>query len=252
MTHPQPIGIGTVIGTYATIEIPYSPPGSVPRPWFCTGCGVGVAKNVPLCGACHRLEAAKERKRHVASALERIPERFAWTADPESPFWAKRCKAPKARALALEVALRSTFTGAVFVGDSGRGKSSLAALVFRTLLERARRDEASAELQLLARGAFWVDGYELAQARAQHARNAGEASKVRQAKRAGLLVIDEIAPRDTWGDATIADVINERWRRSRPTIATTFADADMLAQRFGDGIARKLLEGAAVIRMGEP
>jgi DNA replication protein DnaC len=119
--------------------------------------------------------------------------------------------------------------------DAGIGKTVLA-----TAILRAHNDRGTP-------GAF-VDAYELATARGR-ARLGDEAGVVDRAMRAPVLVIDDLLAKSGPHDAA-PDVVHVRHAKMLKTIVTLGFSRDDVKARLGDGIARRIFEGALVIEMG--
>jgi hypothetical protein len=48
----------------------------------------------------------------------------------------------------------------------------------------------------------------------------------------------------------VEQIVRHRHHAERPTIYTTPHSADVLAAKYGDGVARRIFEGAVVINLG--
>jgi DNA replication protein DnaC len=79
-------------------------------------------------------------------------------------------------------------------------------------------------------------------ARAQHGLGQGEPTEVERALSAHLLVLDDLGSERNTATNAVPDVIFERAYAGRPTWVTTWMTAEQVAQRYGDGIARRLWE----------
>ena len=90
----------------------------------------------------------------------------------------------------------------------------------------------------------------MSRAAALHRLGADEPRIIATARYAADVLLDEL------GAGTLVDpiegIIARRHADHRPTIITTPYDADDLARRYGDGIARRVYERACVIRLGGP
>jgi hypothetical protein len=86
---------------------------------------------------------------------------------------------------------------------------------------------------------------ELARARAQHRLGDGEAPVIEKAVSAKLLVLDELGA-EVGRDSATAEVLHRRHERDRDTIWTSPFTLSDLAKKYGEGIARRLVEGTVV------
>jgi DNA replication protein DnaC len=125
----------------------------------------------------------------------------------------------------------------VLTGPAGVGKT-----VLGTCLLRAMSTTRGAT-------ASFVDAYMLGSARAQHELGAGEAPAVASAMRMPLLLLDDLGGDRPTVQSPIADVIFERHQRMRSTIVTTGFDLEAIRAKYGDGVARRVFEGAVVIAL---
>jgi DNA replication protein DnaC len=69
---------------------------------------------------------------------------------------------------------------------------------------------------------------------------------VRSAKTTPLLVIDDLGTES--GDVgTVVEVVLSRYDDDLPTWVTTWLSKDLIASRYGDGFARRLLQEVDII-----
>lgn len=137
-------------------------------------------------------------------------------------------------------------------GPPGSWKTSAVAAIVDRLLASADTDIADLDheglLELtprleLAAGIAWTTGTELVQAVRQHPLGAGPAPLVRRAKEATFLVIDELGPQATADSAqTVLEVVDARYSKGRPTIATTGMSPQEFQRAHGGGLWRRLVE----------
>lgn len=139
----------------------------------------------------------------------------------------------------------------ILAGLAGSGKTSLGVAMLRAAFERAVANVAdSYDVERAGRMRF-VHAFRLGVARIQHRAGDGEAEEVRDAMRAPLILLDDVgSERDTANNA-LPDVIFERHAEGRATWMTTGLTVSQLKARYGDGIARRMLERATVIKVGE-
>ena len=201
-----------------------------------SGCGERVLREAALCEACDE-ERRVVQDQHDRLVAMRIPSRLRWATfgAPELPV---RVKYPGA----IEQARAAAHAGIdriVLQGRAGAGKSVLAVCILRQIAREVGR-YCSAK---------FFDGYEIAVARTKSPLGA-EAEGVAQAIRAEVLVFDEVGSgKITAHDAT-PDVVFRRHAEQRPTIYTTPFSVDEIAEKYGDGICRRIFERATVIRVG--
>lgn len=96
---------------------------------------------------------------------------------------------------------------------------------------------------------LFVSAIDLGVARA-HERLGREAPLVERAMGAPLLVLDDLGAEQLTALSAVGDVIHKRHAGMMPTIISTGFAEQGIAARYGDGIARRVFEGAVVIRVG--
>lgn len=176
---------------------------------------------------------------------ERIRDRMpAFVRDAKTGDLERRIRhdALRERARAWRVGGR----GMLFVGPTGVGKSSAAALVFRRALGTGWRDGGMA--WDFAQGLRWFSAAALSQARREHPLGHGEAPELVRAEYATLLVIDDAGwDRDP---LAVSDVLAARYERQKPTIITSGQTVEELERHYGAAVLRRFTEvggGAATI-----
>lgn len=199
--------------------------------WLECSCGK-LTSRVP-CWECaeHERELA-DRRAAEASAESSIPKRFAW-ARLDAPELRVRVKGASPLETLAERILRGA--NAIVAGPSGTGKTSLAVACLR---ERGRRG-------------LYVPAIRLATARRQHSLGDGEAGLVERAARASVLLIDDLGTEADERSSAVIDVVFERHDAERPTWITTGLSSREIGKRYGSGFLRRLLDGAAIVRLGE-
>lgn len=196
------------------------------REEFCDKCG-----RYPVRPPVDHTKAFLEGDR--MAARRRIPEAFA-DAHLDAEWLAKLIGVD-----VIERAKGAGFQRAAFIGPPGAGKTSLAAAMFRSAIDRTKRP----------RWYRWTSGHALAKARVS-ASLGDEAPLVQQALDADLLVIDELGGEEPRHATSVSEVIYERHAENRPTWITTGVSPKVIADRYGGGIARRVFEGAEVFRLG--
>lgn len=190
----------------------------------CTDCGAG--NNRPgLCDRCadRRRERRQEEKRQLASIPPRYRDASEHLAD----------RVADQRAISLVETALDHHTVVLLLGVAGAGKSTLAA----HMLTRAAK---------AGRSVWWSPALKLAQARAE-ARLGTEPEDVRRAIRADVVVVDDLGQEavSTW--SAVVDVIHGRHDAGRPLVVTTGLQKRALAERYGGGTGRRLMERALSI-----
>jgi DNA replication protein DnaC len=129
---------------------------------------------------------------------------------------------------------------ATLLGPAAAGKTSLAVAI------------AHAWARVHARPAVFLAAVDLGVARQQHGLGDGDPRIVRDAMNAPLLVLDDLGQEAEFGSPVVAHVIQHRYDRVRPTIATSGLTVEQLVSRYGAGVARRLIEtagGAVVLQL---
>lgn len=160
-----------------------------------------------------------------------IPPTFQW-ATLDAPELRRRVLRERAIAEARAALASGSL---LFVGPSGSGKTSLACALVRAW-------DATRPRRL---GVF-MPAWKLGVARAHHGLGQGEASEVERAMTTRLLLLDDLGSERNTAINAVPDVIFARALAGLPTWVTTWMTAAAVAQRYGDGIARRLHEAGQV------
>jgi DNA replication protein DnaC len=139
-----------------------------------------------------------------------------------------------ARAIAEGRAVLASGGSLLVVGPSS-GKTSLACALLRAW-------DAAHPRRL---GVF-MSAWKLGIARAHHGLGQGEAPDVERAMTTRLLVLDDLGSERSIATNAVPNVIFARALAGLPTWVTTWMTAAEVAQRYGDGIARRLHEAGQV------
>lgn len=198
-------------------------------------CGREVPTRGTLCSQCGERELAELREMHIAPARRTLP---TW---PHARFGHPGFR-PDPRLLEVAKGWRmSSGTGLTLIGPTGRQKSTLAVALCVDRMDRAR----SAEEVRLAGGIRYVLASELDKARAEHALGRDEAPLIRAAKRATLLVLDDLGKEKTKGEV-ITHVLEKRYALGLPNLITSELTIERLGERYGLSDRRRVAERVIV------
>lgn len=218
------------------------------------GCGEEVPTRGAWCPGCAEKSLETVANMRLEAARESIsPEGARDWCTPGNAAYAKATK--KALALLARVGdkthaavMRELFTGAqwsprigniLLLGPTGIGKSKILAAMGLALIATARRSRDPAALDFAA-GVTWVSGLELARERARHPLGGEDPPLVRRAKRASLLLIDEIGfEEDRLDPHAVRDVLRYRYEpQQRFVIVASGATRAQLDDRYGEPTVR--------------
>ncbi len=212
-----------------------------PEPkWLKCECGA-LSARVP-CWDCDRAAMAKaDAARERALSAATIPRHFAWASSgaPEllERVALRRPNGDRAVQQREYIDVIDRVLGAhrvIFAGPSGSGKSSL----------------ACAALRLRIPHGLWLSALKLGTARIQHSAGDGEAALVERAMTVPLLLLDEVGGETKTSTNAVRDVLFARHDSDLPTWITTGFTSTQLAEMYGDGALRRIIEGAYVVRLG--
>lgn len=190
-------------------------------------------------------EAAVERRRREARRAweAALPITYQWSR-LDHPLLPSRVK------LERLPSNPPTDRRVVFFGDAGVGKTSLAVALLRVQVESViettsfDRDE---DVRAIVRRVHFVSAHRLGTAGlAVH----GDPDAIRTAMRARVLLLDDLGSERSMPSNPISDVIAERHAEDRVTWITTGLSAKELVDRYGGGVARRILERASLTRIG--
>jgi len=195
----------------------------------CATCRVAMAREHEERAAQERAEAEQGRrlqraKRWAAS----VPERFQWALDP-SPEQLERVPTPvRARIDTLtHPATRA------MVGPAGSGKSSAAAI----LVTRWARAGVACR---------WLSARAVDEAAREAKLGAALPQALAQARSVDVLVLDDVGTEGTIGLEELVRLVHSRHDDDLVTVSTTGLSRAQIAARYGDGIARRLLEAGVI------
>lgn len=218
------------------------------------GCDAKVARRGDYCPSCAARAAEAANNMRLNEARESISPEGArdWCVPGNETYVAAT---QKAFALAKHLKPRDTSTlfqhvfemaawtpeigNMLIVGPTGIGKSKVLAAIGLKLIADARKS-GTEEARRFASGIVWASGLELARARGLWSLGADEPPLIRRAKRATLLLIDEIGFEDDRLDPhAVRDVLRYRYEPNfRPTIAASGGTLDELHLRYGEPTVR--------------
>lgn len=124
----------------------------------------------------------------------------------------------------------ATTRSALLLGPSKIGKSTACALALR------RHVAAGGQV-----AAVWDYARALANVARLHPLGAGEAPELERARRAELLILDDLGLEKDPGE--IVDVLHARYEAGLVTWTTSGLSLDELRQRYGEALVRRLVEG---------
>lgn len=166
----------------------------------------------------------------ISAACGSIPERFRW-AEFGKALLHERIR--DARTIEAKYCT-SAHAGSsiVLIGPAGVGKTSLAAALFRHALAHHGSIFHTVEARSQAR---WIGARDVCEYEPRERWTLAAAP---------LLVIDDIGSESDMPSVRgpLTDLIARRFDNARPTIMTTWLDEPTIATRYGDGIARRMLE----------
>lgn len=203
-----------------------------PEPEWIACASCGALTNRTPCWDCERKAELDRHEREAFDAsFQSIPasHRHCALTAPALADWVKHT--------APIPALSERVLGSrrvMFMGPAGSGKTTLAVACLRVRVPHGR----------------YVDARSLGTARIQHRAGDGEAPLVAACSRAPLLLLDDLGQESNTATNAIPDVIFERHARDAATWVTTGLGRNDITSRYGDGIARRLFEGALVVQLG--
>jgi DNA replication protein DnaC len=202
------------------------------------GCGMHTLRENQSCDPCDE-KRKREMWRHerFRQTLSTVPSRLKWATSLQAPELDARVAMPAALAKARAIDLAKV-DRIVCQGPAGSGKSSIATATAMSFV-RANSKEG-----------MFVDAFELSIAR-RNSRLGSEADLVYKALKSDILILDDLGLEGMSQTGVVAEVIHRRHSKELPTIITTgFTSAAILAG-YGDGLKRRVFEGACVIKTGD-
>lgn len=124
----------------------------------------------------------------------------------------------------------------VMCGPTQAAKTSAAAAILVRLMARGRESEYRRWSRIR-----WFGASQLTNLARSWPLGSGECPELRQAATCDLLVLDDLGNETDW-QSTLFDVLQTRYERQLPLIATTGLPPDRLLERYGDAILRRLAQ----------
>jgi DNA replication protein DnaC len=221
--------------------------------WLCA-CGEKFEQTAehkgPICGKCrqadrdreeaeHKERAAASRERNrqhrILATLENVLPRYRESTF-DSAKLPQRVRPTSAIAKA-QSAIDARALLIVLLGPAGAGKTSLGVALLLAI---------AAKIDTV--GSFYST-FEISESRRQNRLGAGEAEAVKEAMEADALLLDELGAEKTQ-DTAVHEIIRHRHDGEMVTIYTTGFTEEQITTKYGPAIARRIFEGAVVLRLG--
>jgi hypothetical protein len=204
----------------------------------CPRCKQVIPEEDALCWPCadaaRQAEAHADARKAIADGTRALMASLPpWPyADVRNPEWCKRVH-PRCLGVAERwTAIRGPLT---VLGPSESGKTSaLRALAVRLRLDALRAGDVGHPIV----GAMWVSALDYAKIRRELRRGFSD-FQLDAMQRAPLLFVDELGQEDA-APVWLLELLDERYRHRRPTLATSGLNRAQLEGRYGDGIVRRL------------
>jgi hypothetical protein len=187
-------------------------------------------------------DIADRRRRAALRAFENaLPSTYRW-ARLESPLLVERVK------LATIPREVPTSRSVIFVGPPGVGKTSLSVALLRAMLARDLEDAAlitDDDAERFARCYRFAHAHRLGVARIS---GPSAIADLEAAVRSPILLLDDLGADSSIPSNAVPEIIAERHAEQRVTWITTSLKPKEIAQRYGGGVARRILEHARTTR----
>ena len=230
---------------------------SVRRLYICVHCRNEAPSDYYHAGGtyyCPNCQGQSTRQRfltHSQQIRESIPARYRWASlvNQTAEMFQRvgEINIINAR-VALHDMLGGDRTWTTLQGPAGVGKTSLAAAFvdgIAHMLERSKGDTTTTSI--LADTRFFT-APDLAKARREQRYGTEENNIVRLAHQAPYAVIDEVGGEDSHSQV-VSEILLSRYQHEKRTVVTTALSYEQIAQRYGDGIARRLFDEGALVEM---
>ena len=201
----------------------------------------------PTCDCAEReakVKAREARERILGRAYRSIPEAFGWARHRNQAYLDARLHGA---ARAFAEAWRPGKGNVLVTGPTGRGKTACTIALLHRFLDNARDNDLGVVALDYAKRIRFTSAQALCFARQSWEQ---EPELISDAKWASLLVVDEWGP-ETDSKGALFEVINSRYEDGKQTILTTGMDKIAFARRYGDALARRVIERGLVVSLWE-
>lgn len=219
-----------------------------PRGYTCYECGAPTKVWRELCPACKVLRRRDDRALRLTAARSSLPdgmqdiriENLVTRVVPELFEAAMNWKMADGNLL--------------LIGPTGSGKTTLSVAMMNRILDVAQNTQLRGEeyeaLMEFAEEMRFFSAAELASARRNWPLGEGDPPVIEEAKRASLLVLDELGYETQTQDTAIPEIVDYRYSaRGKLTIATSGRPVEELNRRYGEATPRKLLSGGRAVSL---
>jgi hypothetical protein len=208
-------------------------------PFMCRKCRSNKLDLPGICDPCAAQERIDQGKRALEHALRTLPEAWRWANFRDGSLFRKLTD--HEAILGSGTMLRRLLAGEIWLivlaGESGEGKTSLAAAMMRLCAEK------HTDRMLLFVYAPKI-------ARAYRNTPLGRTpALIDECDRAWLLVIDDLGADAVYRDS-LREVIQCREAVRKPTIITTYLTEEEARDAYGGGISRRMYRDGGIIWMG--
>lgn len=223
------------------------------------GCDAVVATRNSVCHLCEK-EMSVECRRSLLAPAQASLAGAAWchANNPEYQRATRKIRAAVA-ALAnvderqfgerlIDGAWHRDYGGVLLLGPTGIGKSRVLAAIGARILSAAETGILSSNVEAFkfACGIRYMHGVELARAREEHRLGGGEPPLLAEARRATLLLLDEVGFEDQGRDpGMVRDLLRYRYEHKliyRPTILASGSTLTDLHRDYGEAAIRLIHE----------
>jgi hypothetical protein len=196
-----------------------------------------------VCRDCGEIIRVREHWMTMKYALDSIPERYR---DARWGSQALYDRVPAFRTLAPTPQENFVSRIVMIVGPTGAGKTTLACAILRWIIESAGPD-SDARLIARAERARFIDSRDVPPTR-------DEPGHYKRACGASVLLLDDVGQEAGHGEGfadmaraqKVSDLLNDRDKRERETIVTTYGTEASWTRLYGAGVARRFWDAPDV------